>query len=237
MHKTYVSLLSHSFQAQGRYPLAGEVVSAESRNTGLGIARIARARGQGFPRAGQAAGVAGTRHGRVAHPPVSFKRIYKKINKKEKRLALCSAIAATSRRDLVRRRGHELEDKVELPLIVSNNIESIGKANELNSALIKLGIEADLERARSKSRTVRGTSRRHGRSSGVSVLLVVSKNSNIMKLSRSLAGVDVRAVDSLNVMDLLPGSKPIRLTMYSQNAVDALGKFNESSPELEKKAE
>jgi hypothetical protein len=38
-------------------------------------------------------------------------------------------------------------------------------------------------------------------------------------------------------MDLLPGSKPIRLTMYSQNAVDALGKFNESRPELEKKAE
>jgi large subunit ribosomal protein L4e len=237
IHKTYVSLLSHSFQAQGRYPLAGEVVSAESRNTGLGIARIARAKGQGFPRAGQAAGVAGTRHGRVAHPPVSFKRIYKKINKKEKRLALCSAIAATSRRDLVKRRGHELEDKLELPLIVSNNIESIDKANDLNNALIKLGMESDLERARSKSRTVRGTSRRHGRSSGVSVLLVVSRNSNIMKLSRSLAGVDVKAVDSLNIMDLLPGSKPIRLTMYSQNAVDALGKFNESRPELEKKAE
>jgi large subunit ribosomal protein L4e len=237
IHKTYVSLLSHSFQAQGRYPLAGEVVSAESRNTGLGIARIARARGQGFPRAGQAAGVAGTRHGRVAHPPVSFKRIYKKINKKEKRLALCSAIAATSRRDLVKRRGHELEDKLELPLIVSNNIESIDKANVLNNALIKLGMESDLERARSKSRTVRGTSRRHGRSSGVSILLVVSRNSNIMKLSRSLAGVDVKAVDSLNIMDLLPGSKPIRLTMYSQNAVDALGKFNESRPELEKKAE
>jgi large subunit ribosomal protein L4e len=237
IHKTYVSLLSHSFQAQGRYPLAGEVVSAESRNTGLGIARIARAKGQGFPRAGQAAGVAGTRHGRVAHPPVSFKRIYKKINKKEKRLALCSAIAATSRRDLVKRRGHELEDKLELPLIVSNNIESIDKANVLNNALIKLGMESDLERARSKSRTVRGTSRRHGRSSGVSILLVVSRNSNIMKLSRSLAGVDVKAVDSLNIMDLLPGSKPIRLTMYSQNAVDALGKFNESRPELEKKAE
>ena len=83
----------------------------------------------------------------------------------------------------------------------------------------------------------RGTSRRHGRSSGVSVLLVVSRNSNIMKLSRSLAGVDVKAVDSLNIMDLLPGSKPIRLTMYSQNAVDALGKFNESRPELEKKSE
>ena len=237
IHKTYVSLLSHSFQAQGRYPLAGEVVSAESRNTGLGIARLARAKGQGFPRAGQAAGVAGTRHGRVAHPPVSFKRIYKKINKKEKNLALCSAIAATSRRDLVKRRGHELDDKMELPLIVSNKIESMDKANDLNNALIKLGLEADLERARSKRRNVRGTSRRHGRSSGVSVLLVVSRNSNIMKLSRSLAGVDVKAVDSLNVMDLLPGSKPIRLTIYSQNAIDALGKFSGSRLTMEGKTE
>ena len=237
IHKTYISLISHSYQAQGRYPFAGEIVSAESRNTGLGIARIARARGQGFPRAGQSAGVAGVRHGRVAHPPVSFKRIYKKINKKEKILALCSAIAATSRRDLVKRRGHELEDSLELPLIVSNKIESIDKANDLNKALIKLGLEADLERAMSKSRTVRGTSRRHGRSSGVSVLLVVSRNSNIMKLSRSLAGVDVKVVDSLNVMDLLPGSKPIRLTMYSQNAIDALVKFNGLSGNLGRKTE
>ncbi|HYY50261.1 MAG TPA: hypothetical protein VE643_05260, partial [Nitrososphaeraceae archaeon] len=53
IHKAYVNLLSHSYQRQGRYPMAGEVVSAESRNTGLGIARIARAKGEGFSRAGQ----------------------------------------------------------------------------------------------------------------------------------------------------------------------------------------
>ena len=52
--KVYVNLKSLSYQPQGRYPAAGEMVSAESRNTGLGIARIARARGEGFPRAGQA---------------------------------------------------------------------------------------------------------------------------------------------------------------------------------------
>src|SRR5688572_32410606 len=51
--KVYVNVLSSQFQPQGRYPAAGEMVSAESRNTGLGIARIARARGEGFQRAGQ----------------------------------------------------------------------------------------------------------------------------------------------------------------------------------------
>jgi large subunit ribosomal protein L4e len=74
IHKVCVNMLSHRFQRQGRYPAAGEIVSAESRNTGLGMARIARARGDGFPRAGQAAGVAGVRHGRVAHPPESWKK-------------------------------------------------------------------------------------------------------------------------------------------------------------------
>src|SRR6476469_502876 len=99
--KVYVNVLSHRFQRQGRYPAAGEIVSAESRNTGLGMARIARARGEGFPRAGQAAGVAGVRHGRVAHPPDSEKKIYKNVNKKEKNLAMRSAIAATARKDLI----------------------------------------------------------------------------------------------------------------------------------------
>src|SRR5919199_7019831 len=89
--KVYVNMDSHHYQKQGRYPAAGEIVSAESRNTGLGIARLARAKGEGFQRAGQAAGVAGVRHGRVAHPPESWKNIYKKINHKEKQLGLCSA--------------------------------------------------------------------------------------------------------------------------------------------------
>lgn len=40
IHRVYVNLLSHKFQKQGRYPAAGELVSAESRNTGLGIARL-----------------------------------------------------------------------------------------------------------------------------------------------------------------------------------------------------
>src|SRR5688500_5722558 len=98
--KVYVNVLSSQFQPQGRYPAAGEMVSAESRNTGLGIARIARARGEGFQRAGQAAGVASVRHERLDDPPVSWKNIYKKVNNKEKLLAICSAIATTYNNEL-----------------------------------------------------------------------------------------------------------------------------------------
>ena len=131
IHRVYVNLLSHMYQRQGRYPSAGEIVSAESRNTGLGIARLARIRGQGFSRSGQAAGVAGVRAGRVAHPPESWKVIRKKINKKERRLGLSSAIAATARKDLIIRRGHSTEGIPNFPIISSDDIESITKTRDL----------------------------------------------------------------------------------------------------------
>ena len=46
--KVYVNLDSHHYQKQGRYPAAGEIVSAESRNTGLGIARLAESKRRRF---------------------------------------------------------------------------------------------------------------------------------------------------------------------------------------------
>lgn len=224
MHKVYINLLSHKYQRQGRYPAAGEIVSAESRNTGLGIARLARARGEGFQRAGQAAGVSGVRHGRVAHPPESWKNIYKKINKKEKQLGICSAIAATSRKDLIIKRGHKIGGLLDFPIVVSNEIESISKTKDLQTTLIALGLKEDLIRAGLSHKSRTGTSRRRGRRahSGVSALIVVKKDEILGRLSGSIPGVEVRSVQRLNVIDLMPGSKPIRLTIFSQNAVEKL---------------
>jgi len=224
IHKVYVNLLSHSYQTQGRYPGAGEMVSAESRNTGLGIARLARARGEGFPRAGQAASVAGVRHGRVAHPPESWRIIYKKINQKEKQLGLCSAIAATARKELVERRGHKIDDKVKLPIIVSNDIESITKTKDLKKALVDLGIGDDIARANGTRKAQSGTARRRGRHArtGTSALIIVSNESKMVSLSQSIAGVDVKHAKDISVIDLVPGSKPIRLTIFSQSAIEQL---------------
>ena len=221
IQKVYNNLNSYTFQRQGRYPAAGQMVSAESRNTGLGIARIARARGEGFPRAGQAAGVASVRHGRLAHPPVSWKNIYKKVNKKEKLLALCSAIAATTNSELIKRRGHKIKDEIQLPIVVSNEIESVTKSKELEKILIKLGFEDDLKRTysrRIKSVHKHGTNRR----SALSVLIIVSNDENIARLNNSLPGITVKTVKSVSVLDLAPGSKPARLTIFSENAIKEL---------------
>ena len=222
IHKAYVNLLSHSYQRQGRYPAAGEMVSAESRNTGLGIARLARARGEGFPRAGQAAGVAGVRHGRVAHPPESWKGIYKKINRKEKQLGFCSAIAVTAKKELVQRRGHKISNEVKLPLVVSNDIESVAKTKDLKNTLIRLGLGDDIARASLVRKARSGTARRRGRSarSGTSALIIVGNESKLVMLSQSIPGVDIKHAKDISIIDLVPGSKPIRLTIYSQAAIE-----------------
>jgi large subunit ribosomal protein L4e len=221
IQKVYNNLNSYTFQRQGRYPAAGQMVSAESRNTGLGIARIARARGEGFPRAGQAAGVASVRHGRLAHPPVSWKNIYKKVNKKEKLLALCSAIAATTNSELIKRRGHKIKDEIQLPIVVSNEIESVVKSKDLEKILFNLGLEEDLKRTfirRNKSYHKNSINRR----SALSVLILVGNDEKIGRLSNSLPGITVKSVKSVSVLDLAPGSKPVRLTIFSENAIKEL---------------
>jgi large subunit ribosomal protein L4e len=221
IQKVYNNLNSYTFQRQGRYPAAGQMVSAESRNTGLGIARIARARGEGFPRAGQAAGVASVRHGRLAHPPVSWKNIYKKVNKKEKLLALCSAIAATTKSELIKRRGHKIKDEIQLPIVVSNELESVVKSKDLEKILLKLGLEEDLKRTfirRNKSFHKNSFNRR----SALSVLILVGNDEKIGRLSNSLPGITVKSVKSVSVLDLAPGSKPVRLTIFSENAIKEL---------------
>jgi large subunit ribosomal protein L4e len=226
--KVYVNVLSTKFQPQGRYPAAGEIVSAESRNTGLGIARIARARGEGFPRAGQAAGVAGVRAGRIAHPPVSWKNNHKKINKKEKHLGFCSAIAATSKKDIVEKRGHNVGKILEFPIVVSDELEKITKTAELKKALMSLGLEDDLKRSTNIVRMPSGKSRLRGRKkhSALSCLIVVSRNSPISKLKKSLPGVNVVSVENLSIMDLVPGTRPVRLTVYTKNAINSMNKIN-----------
>lgn len=226
--KVYVNLDSHHYQRQGRYPAAGEIVSAESRNTGLGIARLARAKGEGFSRAGQAAGVGGVRKGRLAHPPESWKITYKKINKKEKMIALYSSISSTAISELVKERGHIIKDVKSFPLVVINELENIHKTKELYQVLNALGIGEDLKRVLNSIKKRSGKSKRRGRSSrvGKSILVVIgTPNAAILKLDNSLPGVSIKYVKDLSVLDLAPGSKPIRLSLFSQNAIDYLNEI------------
>ena len=85
IHKAFTNLNSHKFQPQGRHPTAGMDVVARSNDppTGRGQSRIAKMRGGGGGRQGEAGGVASVRGGRQAHPPTAKKVIFKKLNRKK----------------------------------------------------------------------------------------------------------------------------------------------------------
>ncbi|NNM03446.1 MAG: 50S ribosomal protein L4, partial [Nitrosopumilus sp.] len=213
----------------------GQDVVADSNDppTGQGVSRVARMSGGGGGRQGQGGEVASTRGGRQAHPPIVEKVIYKKLNKKENKLALCSAIAATASKELVGQRGHKIEGIESFPIIVSDDIEAISKTNEMTKVLDALKLTQDVERLESrKSRS--GQSRLRGRSKkvGKSVLFVTKDDSNIKKAIGALPGVEARSVKDLSVLDLAPGSDPIRLTVYSKSAIEEIGKIKSTHLEV-----
>jgi len=235
IHKAWINLTSHKFQPQGRHPSAGQDVVADSNDppTGQGVSRVARAQGGGGGRQGQGAEVASTRGGRQAHPPIVGKVIYKKLNKKENKLALCSAIAATSSKTIIESRGHKIEGIESFPIIVSDDIESISKSNEIVKVLESLKLKQDTDRLESrKSRS--GQSRLRGRSKkvGKSVLFVTKQDKEMSKAIGALPGVEVKSVKDLSVLDLAPGSQPIRLTVYSKSAIEEIAKIKSTHLEV-----
>lgn len=235
IHKAYTNLNTHQFQRQGRHPTAGMDVVARSNDppTGHGTARIARMRGGGGGRQGEAGGVASVRGGRQAHPPIVDKVIHKKINKKENKLALCSAIAATASKDLVESRGHKIEGIESFPIIVSDDIESVSKTSEITKIMDSLKLSQDVKRLEAR-KPRSGQSRLRGRTKkvGKSVLFVTTDSTNLSKAIGALPGVEVKSVKELSVLDLAPGSDPIRLTVYSKSAIEEIAKIKSTHLEV-----
>jgi large subunit ribosomal protein L4e len=221
--RVYVALDSHRRQPQGRDPLAGERTTAETSNppTGRGISRIPRVKGERYSKSGMAGGVASIVHGRLPFPPRSEKVIRKEINRKERRLALASAIAATADKDLVSKHGHIFS--VELPIVVSDELEKVAKVRELKRFLSAIGADRELERV-SKRKKKLNPSLSRTRRTGSGPLFVVGDNSILKGALKSLPGVSVVRGSDLSVSDLAPGSWPGRLTIWTKSSLSSLPK-------------
>jgi len=161
--------------------------------------------------------------GRAAHPLKSWETIVEQINKKERKIALASAIAATANKSLVEKRF--IVEK-ELPIIVEDAIENIAKTKEAIETLTKVGVGKDLENAKSKVRKRAGKGKSRGRvwKAKKSVLIVTGKNSPILKAVRNLPGVDSVTTASLNVDLVAPGAEAGRLVVWTESAIKELGK-------------
>lgn len=164
----------------------------------------------------------GTVGGRRAHPPTSEKDLSLKINKRERRKAIRSAIAATMSKDYVSVR-HEVPK--EYPLIIESKIESLNKTKEIKNILLKFGLEKELERVSKKTiRAGKGKARNRKYQIKKGPLFIVSKLCSLEKAARNLQGFDFIEVDKLNAELLAPGAIPGRLVIWSEGAIERLEK-------------
>ena len=215
--KAVLAEQSHSFQRQGRNPMAGKRTTAEGFGVGRGISRVPRIGGHG-PLSGQAAFAPGTRGGRLAFPPVSMANPAKSINRKERRLALRSALAASASTSIVKKRGHRFEEEMMFPLVVSDAIEKITKTSEARKILFSLGLWDDIARVEKSRQTLRGRTTHR-----VGPLIVVGEYQGAHRAFRNFDGVDVVRAQDLSVENLAPGTHPGRLTVWSESAFKWIG--------------
>ncbi|MGC9108164.1 MAG: 50S ribosomal protein L4 [Infirmifilum sp.] len=218
IRRAYLAAFTARLQPKGTDVLAGLRTTAESLGVGLGIARVARIKG-GM----RAARVPQAVKGRRAHPPKVEKILVERINKKERLLALASAISATAILDLVKRRGHKVPEKP-LPLVTLDDIEKVNTASKLREILKKLGVWPDVERAAEGIRVRAGRGKTRGRKykKPKSVLIVVNDHREISKAARNIPGVEVVKAMQLSVLHLAPGGVPGRLTIYTEGALKTL---------------
>ncbi len=226
IQRAVLAVQSRRYQPHGVDELAGKRNTAQSWQTGHGRSRMPRIKGSGTGAANKAGFAPGTIGGRVAHPPEARKVLVERINKKENRLAIRSAIAATANKQTVTERGHRTDSVPDFPLVVDDAIESLLTTKEVATALSKLGLEDDLARA-SEGRGVRaGKGKMRGRKMKTprSLLIVVGEDKGIIAAGRNLPGVDVVEVHGLNAELLAPGTHAGRLAVWSKSAIERLEK-------------
>jgi len=229
--RAVISIQGNARQAYGADPMAGKRASAKlSRRRhdyktayGIGISRVPRkimsSRGTRMNWVGAFA--PGTVGGRKAHPPKAGKNWTKKINKKERRKAIRSAIAATLSKELVAK-NHIIPDNY--PFIIESKFESVRKTKQVKDVLKKIGLEKELSRV--NERTIRsGKGKKRGRKykSKAGPLIIVSKECALLKAAKNIAGVNVRIVKSINAKVLAPSTNPGRLAIWTQDAIKELG--------------
>ncbi|MFX0122283.1 MAG: 50S ribosomal protein L4 [Candidatus Hodarchaeota archaeon] len=204
---------------------AGKRTSAESWGAGRGAARIPRVKGSRTHSGSRGAFIPFAVGGRRTHPPSGMQNFMEKTNKKEKILAKRSAIACTANPILIESRGHIIEDIKSLPLIISDELETLKKTNEVQTVFKHLGLSYDLAKAKRRNTQIRpGKGKRRGRKykKGKSVLVVIGHDHGIGAAARNIPGVDVVVVDQLNIEHLAPGTHPGRLTLWTKSAINFL---------------
>ncbi len=208
------AIRSRARQAYGADPRAGLKHSTNLRKRrrvyrgsyGIGIARTPR---KILSRNGRRLNWVGaeapnTVGGRRAHPAKASKIWERKINKKENRKAINSAITAALDKEVVTTRGHIIPKNY--PFALDADFDALNKTKDVIAALQTLGFSEDL---------VRGEN-------GAKSLLIVTESESLTKAAKNIPGVDVASARQLNAYVLAPGAHPGRATLFTAQSIKVL---------------
>merc|ERR1712213_31817 len=203
---------------------AGHQTSAESWGTGRAVARIPRVRGGGTHRSGQGAFGNMCRGGRMFAPTKTWRRWHRKVNVARKRYAMCSAIAATGVPALVMAKGHQIQGIPEVPLVVSDKVQSFSKTKEAVVFLRRNKAWADVAKvyASKRMRAGKGKLRNRRTVQKLGPLVIYDQDQGLTKAFRNIPGVDTIQVDNLNLLKLAPGGHVGRFCIWTEGAFKKL---------------
>merc|ERR1712168_384608 len=224
VNTVHSDLAKNSRQPYAVHKHAGHQTSAESWGTGRAVARIPRVRGGGTHRSGQAAFGNMCRGGRMFAPTKTWRRWHRPINQKQRRYAICSALAASAIPSLLMARGHQVDGIPEVPVVCANSIESLTKTKAAVALLKGLNAYEDVEKGQQSKqiRTGKGKMRNRRYVMRRGPLVIYNEDHGIKQAFRNLPGVELISVDRLNLLRLSPGSHLGRFCIWSEGAFQKL---------------
>jgi large subunit ribosomal protein L4e len=154
------------------------------------------------------------------NPTKIWRRWHRKINVTQRRYALTSALAASAIPALVMAHGHRVGHTNEVPLVVSNDLESVKKTQKAVAALKVLGAYADVEKVKQSRALRRGKGKARNRRwrQRRGPLIIYNKDKGIVKAFRNMPGVETCCVTRLNLLQLAPGGHLGRFCIWTEGA-------------------
>lgn len=202
----------------------GYETAAASWGTGRAVARIPRAPGGGTHRAGQGTFGNMCRGGGMFNPTKTWRRWHRCVNVTEKRHAVATALSASSLVPLVMARGHRIGALAELPLVISDGVESYTKTKQAMNLLNSIGCAEEMKRITDSKglRAGKGKMRNRRYVMRKGPLFVYNEDNGIVRAMRNIPGVETASVNRLNLLKLAPGGQFGRFVIYTAGAFKKL---------------
>jgi len=157
-------------------------------------------------------------------PTKVYRRWHRRVNVAQKRYAMCSAIAASGVPALVMAKGHRIEEIPEVPLVVSDDVQSFTRTKQAYIMLKRTKAYNDVDKVceTKRIRAGKGKMRNRRRVMKKGPLVIYDKDQGLTRAFRNLPGVDTICVDKLNILKLAPGGHVGRFCIWTESAFKKL---------------